>query len=152
MNNGDIRHKDCAGGLWLCVQVVNRSVFLLKAEKVMDQGQMDCEVSRCAVCSRVRWLMSPRWKEGRVVQFYCDCLADWLCFCQNLFQNESEIIPLSSYIGNSCFKYCLDAAWFGRFAHLKRNGLTVIRFTSLRDINILNLLPERFGTFWQNPY
>lgn len=49
--------------MWLCAQVVNRPVFLLWAEL----GQMDCEASRCAACSRVvwsGWLTSAGWKEG----------------------------------------------------------------------------------------
>ncbi|MEQ2231553.1 FERM domain-containing protein 5 [Ilyodon furcidens] len=36
-----------------------------RAEQVMELGQMDCETSRCAVCSRVGWLTSPLWMEGQ---------------------------------------------------------------------------------------
>lgn len=37
----------------------------------MELGQMDCEASRCAVCSRVvwsGWLTSADWKEGSGVR------------------------------------------------------------------------------------
>ena len=80
------------------------------AEPEMELGQMDCEASRCAVCSMVLWsgwLTSAGWKEESGVKEENTPALLWLpgiltIFLSNLVVGGSRLIHLTCHTTGAC--------------------------------------------------